>query len=237
MKKFPLPLLAPGLALGLLLAACSGGGAAKTAGAPAAASSKTDVSYAFGVAIGTSLATTGVEIDNAAFMSGLKDVLAKKPTRIKAADAQGIIQTAIGEAQAKLADANKAKEAEFLAANGKKDGVKTTASGLQYQVITEGTGPKPSATDTVKVDYVGTLLDGSTFDSSIARKEPAVFQVGQVIPGWAEAVQLMTVGSKYKVWIPAGLAYGAQGIPGKIGPNSTLVFEVSLLSIEAPAKK
>jgi FKBP-type peptidyl-prolyl cis-trans isomerase len=236
MKKFLVPLIA----LGLILVSCNGGSpAAKTAGSPSAspATSKADVSYAFGVAIGNSLSSTGVDIDSAAFMSGLKDVLAKKATRIKASDAQGIIQTAIVDAQAKLAEANKTKGTEFLAANGKKDGVKTTASGLQYQVIKEGSGPKPSATDTVKVDYVGTLLDGSTFDSSIERKQPAVFQVGQVIPGWAEAVQLMSVGSKYKVWIPSELAYGAQGIAGKIAPNSTLVFDVDLLSIEAAAKK
>jgi FKBP-type peptidyl-prolyl cis-trans isomerase len=234
MKKFLVPLVA----LLLLLASCKGATTATTAANPAgAAKSKTDVSYAFGVAIGKSLASTGVELDDAAFMSAVKDVLAKKPTRIKEADVQGIIQTAIAEAQAKVAEANKTKGAEFLAANGKKDGVKTTASGLQYQVIKEGTGPKPKTTDTVKVDYVGTLLDGSTFDSSIERKEPAVFQVGQVIPGWAEAVQLMTVGSKYKVWIPAELAYGAQGAGDKVGPNSTLSFEIDLLSIEPPAKK
>ena len=233
MKKL-LPLL-PVL---LLLVSCKSPTTAKaddTKAPPAA--SKTDVSYAFGVAIGTSLAGTGVEIDNGAFMAGVKDVIAKKALRIKEADAQGIIQTAITEAQGRVSETNKKKGAEFLAANAKKDGIKSTPSGLQYQVIKEGTGPRPTPVDTVKVDYVGTLLDGSTFDSSIERKEPAVFPVGQVIPGWSEAVQLMSVGSKYKVWIPSELAYGEQGAGGKIGPNSTLVFEIDLLSIEPPAKK
>jgi len=235
MKKYLVSILA----VALLLASCKAGNLADKAasGSPSATTSKTDVSYAFGIAIGKSLASTGVDIDNDAFMSGVKDVLAKKTTRIKEADAQTIIQTAITDAQTKLAADNKTKGSDFLAANAKKDGVKTTASGLQYQVIKEGSGPKPKATDTVKVDYVGTLLDGTVFDSSIERKEPAVFQVGQVIPGWAEAVQLMTVGSKYKVWIPSELAYGEQGAGGKIPPNSTLSFDIDLLSIEPAAKK
>lgn len=235
MKKYLVSILA----VALLLASCKAGNLADKAatGSPSGGTSKADVSYAFGIAIGKSLASTGVDIDNDAFMSGVKDVLAKKTTRIKEADAQTIIQTAITDAQTKLAADNKAKGSEFLAANAKKDGVKTTASGLQYQVIKEGSGPKPKATDTVKVDYVGTLLDGTVFDSSIERKEPAVFQVGQVIPGWAEAVQMMTVGSKYKVWIPSELAYGEQGAGGKIPPNSTLSFDIDLLSIEPAAKK
>ncbi|HUX36513.1 MAG TPA: FKBP-type peptidyl-prolyl cis-trans isomerase [Rectinemataceae bacterium] len=231
MKKLLLP-----LALILLLGSCKGGNPS-TSSAAAPSNSKTDVSYAFGMAIGKSLAATGVEIDDAAFLSGVKDVLAKKAPRLKEADAQGMIQTAITEVQTKIAAANKAKGEEFLAANGKKDGIKTTASGLQYQVIKEGSGPRPTATDTVKVDYVGTLLDGSTFDSSIETKEPAVFQVNQVIPGWQEAIQLMTVGSRYKVWIPANLAYGEQGAGDKVGPNSTLAFEITLLAIQGAAAK
>ncbi len=223
------------LALVLLLASCKGANPA--AGAAPPSNSKTDVSYAFGMAIGKSLAATGVEIDDAAFLAGVKDVLAKKNPRFTESNAQAMIQTAITEVQTKVAAENKTKGEEFLAANGKKDGVKTTASGLQYQVIKEGSGPRPGATDTVKVDYIGTLLDGSTFDSSIERKEPAVFQVNQVIPGWQEAVQLMTVGSRYKVWIPANLAYGEQGAGDKVGPNSTLVFEITLLGIQNAASK
>lgn len=227
MTKLFLPLLL----VGLLLASCKAGAPASK-DAAAAPVSKSDVSYAFGLIVGKSLASTGVDIDSAAFMAAVKDILAKKTTRIKEADATGIIQTAITEAQTKLAERNKSKGDEFLAANGKKEGVKTTTSGLQYQVIKEGGGPKPQPTDTVKVDYIGTLLDGSTFDSSVERKEPAVFEVSQVIPGWAEAVQLMTVGSKYRVWIPSELAYGAQGAGDKVGPNSILIFEIDLLSIE-----
>jgi FKBP-type peptidyl-prolyl cis-trans isomerase FkpA len=112
----------------------------------------------------------------------------------------------------------------------------TTASGLEYQVIKAGTGPKPLITDTVKVDYVGTLIDGTTFDSSIERKQPAVFSLNGVIPGWSEGIQLMTVGSKYKLFIPSKLAYGENGTNGRIGPNETLIFEVDLLSIEPSPK-
>ena len=120
----------------------------------------------------------------------------------------------------------------FLAANGKKPEVKTTASGLQYQVVREGTGPKPKADDMVKVNYVGTTLDGKKFDSSYDRGQPAEFKLNQVVPGWMEGVQLMGVGSKYVLWVPGKLAYGERGTPGgPIGPNATLKFEVELLSI------
>lgn len=120
----------------------------------------------------------------------------------------------------------------FLAANGKKPEVKTTASGLQYQVVREGTGPKPKADDMVKVNYVGTTLDGKKFDSSYDRGQPAEFKLNQVVPGWMEGVQLMGVGSKYVLWVPGKLAYGEHGTPGgPIGPNATLKFEVELLSI------
>ena len=133
------------------------------------------------------------------------------------------------EAQGKK---NVAAEATFLADNGKKPGVVATASGLQYQVITAGKGTKPGAADSVKVHYTGTLLDGTNFDSSYDRKEPAQFVLNSVVPGWTEALQLMPVGSKYKLWIPAKLGYGAEGTPGgPIPPNSTLVFEVELLEI------
>ncbi len=127
---------------------------------------------------------------------------------------------------------NAEKEKTFLAENGKKDGVKTTESGLQYVVLTEGSGEKPKATDTVKVHYTGTFTDGKTFDSSVERGEPAEFVVEEVIPGWVEALQLMPVGSKYKLFIPSALAYGEEGAGGVIPPFSTLVFEVELLSIE-----
>ncbi|MCO5231148.1 MAG: FKBP-type peptidyl-prolyl cis-trans isomerase [Chitinophagales bacterium] len=125
------------------------------------------------------------------------------------------------------------EEKAFLEENGKKPGVITTPSGLQYEVIKEGTGPKPTAENEVEVHYVGTLLNGQEFDSSIKRGESAKFQLGQVIPGWVEGIQLMNVGSKYKFYIPSNLAYGANGAPGGgIGPNETLVFDVELLSFK-----
>jgi len=222
------------VALGALLASCQG---AEKKPDAAAAGNATSPGYAFGVLIGENLKSTGVKIDYDAFVNGMKDVLEKNAPKIDIATANQQVQAALTDAHAKLATANQTKETQFLADNGKKSGVKTTASGLEYEVLAEGTGPKPKATDTVKVDYVGTFLDGTTFDSSIERKQPAVFPLAGVIPGWTEGIQLMSVGSKYKLYIPSKLAYGENGANGKIGPNSTLVFEVTLLSIEPPAKK
>jgi len=216
-----------------VLAACSAKGkteADKPAAAPAV-STRADTSYAFGFAIGTSLKQTEVEIDYAAFMNGVKDVMEGKDAKMTPEEANAKIQEAIMVAMAAKAEANKVKEAAFLAENGKKPGVTTTASGLQYEVITQGSGAKPVAEDTVKVDYVGTLVDGTTFDSSVQRGEPAVFPLNQVIPGWTEGIQLMSIGSKYKFYIPAELAYGETGAGDVIPPNSTLIFEVDLLEI------
>jgi len=213
----------------------STGTPATAQGAGNQAPSKADTSYAFGLAIGTSIKETGVEMDYNAFMNGLKDVMENKKTKMTSEEATAKIQAAMTVAMAKKSEQNKADEAKFLAENGKKTGVKTTASGLQYEVITEGTGKKPAPTDTVKVNYVGTLTNGTTFDSSIQRGEPAVFQLDQVIPGWTEGIQLMTVGSKYKFYIPSALAYGENGAGNVIPPYSTLIFEVDLLNIEKPA--
>jgi FKBP-type peptidyl-prolyl cis-trans isomerase len=149
--------------------------------------------------------------------------------------AQEYLQKWFQEAQVKDAAKTKEEGDKFLAANKTKQGVVTTASGLQYQVVKQGTGVKPTPTDTVTVHYTGYLLDGTKFDSSVDRGEPAVFPVNQVIPGWVEALQLMTVGSKYIVWIPSQLAYGEQGAGQQIKPNSTLKFEVELLNVK-PAK-
>jgi len=137
--------------------------------------------------------------------------------------------------KAKIGSKNLADGQKFLAENQKKAGVKTTASGLQYEVIKMGDGPKPKATDTVKVNYRGTLLDGTEFDSSYARKEPISFALDRVIPGWTEGVQLMPVGSKFKFYVKPELAYGENG-GGPIPPNSTLIFEVELLGIEDAEK-
>lgn len=140
--------------------------------------------------------------------------------------------------QKAAADKNKTASDAFLAENGKKDGVKTTASGLQYKVITEGKGAKPKADETVEVNYKGTLIDGTEFDSSYKRNQSVTFPVGGVIPGWTEALQLMPVGSKFELYIPSDLAYGPGGTGGVIGPNQALVFEVELLDIKkAEAKK
>jgi FKBP-type peptidyl-prolyl cis-trans isomerase len=204
-------------------------------GKPAAAS-KADVSYAFGALLGENLKSTSVAIDYKAFAEGMKDSMESGKTKVTLEEANATVQAAIAAAAEKKASDNLAAGAKYLADNGKKAGVVTTASGLQYEVVTKGTGPQPKATDTVKVDYVGKLIDGSTFDSSIDRGQPADIPLNQVIPGWSEGLQLMNVGSKYKLTIPAALAYGEQGAGAKIGPNSTLVFEVTLISIEPAAK-
>jgi FKBP-type peptidyl-prolyl cis-trans isomerase len=220
-------------ALTFILASCSAQGKEKAA----EGSDEGDVSYAFGYAVGSSIVPTGVEINYDSFLAGMKDFIEKKDGKMSLEEAQIAIQGAIMEGMQKLAGKNAAAEVAFLAENGKKPGVKTTASGLQYEVIKEGTGPKPIETDMVKVDYVGTFIDGSKFDSSIDAGQPAVFPVGQVIPGWVEAIQLMNVGSKYKLYIPSALAYGVEGSQGGIAPNSLLIFEVDLLSIEpSPGK-
>jgi FKBP-type peptidyl-prolyl cis-trans isomerase len=150
---------------------------------------------------------------------------------------QSFQQQVMAQQEAKkkaLGDKNKTEGEAFLAKNKARPGVKTTASGLQYEVLTEGTGPTPKATDTVTVNYKGTLMDGTTFDSSYDRHEPATFVLNQVIPGWTEGVQLMKVGSKYKFYIPAALGYAERGAGNVIGPNAPLVFEVELVSIGQP---
>ncbi|MBL8967006.1 MAG: FKBP-type peptidyl-prolyl cis-trans isomerase [Spirochaetaceae bacterium] len=229
------------LAVAALLSSCQAAkpaAAPEAAGAPAAAAApKTaDASYAFGVLMGNSLKSTSVAIDGKAFLKGMTDAMGKGKPKISLEQANETVQTALMAAAEKKAKENMAAEEKFLAENGKKAGVVTTPSGLQYEVLAQGTGAKPKATDTVKVDYVGTLLDGSTFDSSIERGEPAIIPLEQVIPGWSEGLQLMNVGGKYKLVIPSALAYGAEGAGAAITPYSTVVFEVTLLSIEAPAK-
>lgn len=175
-----------------------------------------------------------------AYIAGFRDAYAKKQPVMTEDEMKVVLdsfkQKLAADAYAKAqkeAEENKGKAAAFLAANAKKPGVTSTASGLQYEVLAQGTGAKPKSSDVVKVHYQGTLIDGSVFDSSIQRGEPAVFQLDQVIQGWTEALQLMPVGSKYRLTLPPELAYGEQGA-GPIPANSVLVFEVELLSIEKP---
>jgi FKBP-type peptidyl-prolyl cis-trans isomerase len=164
-------------------------------------------------------------------------------TRLTQEEAQAVlkeVQTEVQkEQQAKMkeaADKNKGEGEAFLAANKSKDGVVTLPSGLQYKILTAGTGPKPTASDSVKCNYRGTLINGTEFDSSYKRGQPATFAVGQVIKAWTEALQLMPVGSKWQLFVPSSLAYGERGAGAEIGPNATLIFEVDLLSIEEKAK-
>ncbi|GAA5315914.1 MAG: macrophage infectivity potentiator Mip [Candidatus Pelagadaptatus aseana] len=198
------------------------------------------VSYIFGYNIGQKFKQDQVEVDVDIMAEALRDATDGKAPRLTQEEMQTAMralqdlqQAKHNEAMKVVSEANKKEGEAFLAANAKKDGVITTASGLQYKVITEGTGAKPKATNTVSVHYRGTLLDGTEFDSSHSRGEPASFGVTQVIPGWTEALQLMSEGSKWELYIPSELAYGAGGAGGMIGPNATLIFEVELLSANA----
>jgi FKBP-type peptidyl-prolyl cis-trans isomerase FklB len=190
------------------------------------------VSYGLGVAIGNNLKNSGFDSLKVELMSqALSDVFAGKAT-MKQEEADKIIQGYMMEKEKMKGEENLKKGQAFLEANKSKDGVKTTASGLQYIVMKEGAGAKPTLNDKVTTHYHGTLIDGTVFDSSVERGQPASFPVSGVIPGWTEALQMMTVGSKYKLFVPANLGYGERGAGGKIGPNSVLIFEVELISID-----
>lgn len=204
--------------------------------------SKQKASYAIGMDIGSNFKRQEIDIDGKILAAGIADALAGKP-QLTEAEQKQILADFRTEMMAKME--SKQKEAgeknvkageDFLAANAKKEGVKTTASGLQYKVIKSGKadGKSPKSTDKVKVHYHGTLIDGKVFDSSVERGEPATFGVNEVIPGWTEVLQLMKEGDKWQVYIPSKLAYGPRGAGPQIGPNSTLVFDVELLSIEKP---
>ena len=205
---------------------------------------KDKASYAIGLNIGKSMKKDAVDIDTSILLRGLKDGLAgSKPllTDDEARASMVALQTDLRKKQEEKmlvqGEANKKAGEAFLSENKTKDGVVTLPSGLQYKILTEGTGPKPAATDTVVCNYKGTLLDNTEFDSSYKRGQPATFPVSGVIKGWTEALQLMPVGSKWQLFIPSDLAYGARGGPGGgIGPNATLVFEVELMSIQPKAQ-
>ena len=198
-------------------------------------------SYAIGLNLAQNLKSQEVPVDAELLVRGIRDALAGTTPALSKEEIQATMQAFQQQMTEKQqarhqeqAAANIAKGEQFLAANRSQPGVQTTASGLQYQVLTEGDGPMPKATDRVKVHYRGTLIDGTQFDSSHERGAPAVFGVTQVIPGWIEALQLMKVGSKWKLFVPPALAYAERGAGKVIGPNEVLVFEVELLEIEAP---
>lgn len=191
-----------------------------------------EISYALGLSIANNFRATGIKkVDVAEFTKGLEDVLNEVKPRISYEDAQQLLNDYFTKLQGEQLDLNLKAGEEFLAINAKKAGVTTLASGLQYEVLKEGTGKKPSATDQVKCHYHGTLIDGTVFDSSVDRGEAATFGVNQVIAGWVEALQLMSEGTKWRLFIPSNLAYGAQGAGQVIQPNSALVFDVELLEI------
>ena len=190
------------------------------------------VSYSLGVNIGENIKKQFEDINLNNFEAGIKDVLEKDvEAKISDNQAQAIIQSYFTKKQQQQSESVIEEGINFLRENGKREGVTTLASGLQYEVISNGTGPKPTIEDNVTTHYHGTLIDGTVFDSSVDRGEPASFPVGGVIKGWTEALQLMAVGSKWKLYVPYDLAYGERGAGPQIGPYSTLIFEVELISI------
>jgi FKBP-type peptidyl-prolyl cis-trans isomerase FklB len=207
---------------------------------------KEKFSYALGMKMGQNLGKQSVPVDPAILARGLKDGLAGGKTLLTDDEAQAALKAVQDEVRAKqqakmqeaqeatkkVAEANKKEGETFLTENKGKDGVVTLASGLQYKILKEGTGPKPTASDSVSCNYQGTLINGKEFDSSYKRGQPATFPVSGVIKGWTEALQLMPVGSKWQLFIPSDLAYGDRGAGADIGPGDTLIFEVELLSIE-----
>ncbi len=222
--------------------------AAKSAEPPALTTRKDKFSYALvmniGSGLGANLKRQSVEVDWNLVSQGLKDSAAGSKTRLTDDEAKAVLTEVQNELQKQqqekmkvASEKNKTEGEAFLAANKSKEGVITLPSGLQYKILTTGTGPKPAAGDSVVCNYRGTLINGTEFDSSYKRGQPATFAVGQVIKGWTEALQLMPVGSKWQLFIPSNLAYGERGEPrGGIEPNATLIFEVELLSIQDKTK-
>ena len=220
-------------------------------GTPPVLTLKTDkakASYALGMNVGTGLGAKlkeqSVEIDQAILVRGLKDALAGGKTLLTEPEARAALTQLSLDVRKKMeekmkvaATANKKEGDEFLAVNKTKEGIVTLPSGLQYKILTEGTGPKPAATDSVTCNYRGTLINSTEFDSSNKRGQPATFQVNGVIKGWTEALQLMPVGSKWQLFVPAELGYGDRGSGPQIGPGATLIFEVELLSIGSKDKQ
>ncbi len=204
---------------------------------------KDKLSYALGMNLGTNLHKETVDVDPAIVLRGLKDALASGKTLLTEDEARAALTQLQTEVRSKqqekmkvAGEMNKKEGVEFLAANKSKEGVVILPSGLQYKILTEGTGPKPAASDTVVCNYRGTLISGTEFDSSYKRGQPASFPVNGVIKGWTEALLLMPVGSKWQLFVPSELGYGDRGAGADIGPGATLIFEVELLSIQSKDK-
>lgn len=190
------------------------------------------ISYALGLSIGNNFLSTGIKnVDLESFIKGVQDVMNNVPVAMSYEEAQQVMNEYFTKLQGERLELNQKAGQEFLSINKERPGVVTLPSGLQYEIIKEGNGPKPKATDQVECHYHGTLIDGTVFDSSVERGQPATFGVNQVIPGWVEALQLMPAGSKWKLFIPSNLAYGERGAGQSIEPNSTLIFEVEILNI------
>jgi FKBP-type peptidyl-prolyl cis-trans isomerase len=228
-----------GIGLTLVILACSADNGSDSL--PDLETEDAKFSYAIGLEIGSSLEQiadkTSVDVDILA--RGIKDQLSGAEPLLDQEEAATVKQTVMNRMQAEVQEErqgaaleNASEEEAFLDTNAKREGVITTESGLQYEILEEGQGEKPESTDRVTVHYRGTLLDGTVFDSSYDRGSPATFGVNQVIPGWTEALQLMSIGSKYKLYIPSKLAYGSRGAGQTIGPNACLIFEVELIEIQ-----
>lgn len=236
MKKLVLPLA---IVSAMTLQACNEKSAEQAAPEQAALeSAEQRLSYGVAQNVAKQMQSSGLPLDANAFVAGFRDVLEGREARMSEeeinAELQAFQQKMVAEKQAemeKVATENDAKGKAYLDKNKSREGVVVTDSGLQYEVVEAGDGAKPTAEDTVVVHYSGKLIDGTEFDSSYQRGEPVQFGVGQVIPGWTEALQLMPVGSKWKLTIPAELAYGAAGAGGRIPPNATLLFDVELIDI------
>lgn len=235
MKRWLMPLVA---AAGLSLAACEPKSTEPQEADPALATDAQKISYIMGVNIGSQMKADEFELDSAAFLHGVEDVMAGRQPRLGDEEANAVVKSYQEQRQAaqeaerqRVAQANLDAGQQYLAENAKREGVQVLASGLQYRVLEAGSGKIPGAADTVEVHYRGTLTDGTEFDSSYSRKETETFGVSQVIPGWVEALQLMHEGDKWELAIPAELAYGPGGSGGAIGPNQVLLFEVELIKV------
>jgi FKBP-type peptidyl-prolyl cis-trans isomerase FklB len=225
------------IAVALMLGLCGGAVLAQKKETPK--TQKEKVSYSIGVNIGKNMKTQGLEVESGFLTQGIKDGLSNAKTAMSDKDMDATMKKFQEEMTTKMqakqktdGDKNKKEGEAFLAANKKKEGIITLPSGLQYKILKAGDGAKPTASQTVKCNYRGTLIDGKEFDSSYKRGEPTEFPVGQVIKGWTEALQLMPVGSKWQLFIPSDLAYGPNGAGQMIGPNATLIFEIELISIK-----